>query len=50
MDFLDVHALTDRGDGLAADGWHIDNYHLQPRAVAEAFARHCIETPAPWQT
>ena len=40
LDFLDVHALTDRGDGIATGEWHIDEHHLLPSAVVEAFARH----------
>lgn len=42
MDFLDVHALTDRGDGIASGEWHIDDIHLLPSAVVAAFQRHCI--------
>lgn len=45
MDFLDVYSLTDRGDGIASGQWHIDNYHLLPCAVTEAFAKHCIQSP-----
>ena len=41
MDFLDVRALTDRGDGATNGEWHIDNTHLLPGAVVEAFERHC---------
>lgn len=37
MDFLDVYALTDRGDGTASGQWHIDDFHLTPSAMAEAF-------------
>ena len=40
LDFLDIHALTDRGDGLATGEWHIDHYHLLPEAFREAFRRH----------
>jgi tetratricopeptide (TPR) repeat protein len=40
MDFLDIYALTDRGDGIASGEWHIDNFHLQPNAIVEAFDRH----------
>ncbi|HSY26827.1 MAG TPA: tetratricopeptide repeat protein, partial [Burkholderiaceae bacterium] len=43
MDFLDVHALTDQGDGIASGDLHIDTIHLLPRAIVEAFARHCIK-------
>ncbi|MDO8813335.1 MAG: hypothetical protein Q7J38_15075, partial [Gallionella sp.] len=42
MDFFDVYALTDRGDGIASGEWHIDDVHLLPSAVAEVFSRHCI--------
>lgn len=42
MSFLDVYALTDRGGGIASSQWHIDNIHLLPSAMVEAFARHCI--------
>ena len=41
MDFLDVYALTDRGDGIASGDWHIDTYHLLPNATTEAFSKHC---------
>jgi tetratricopeptide (TPR) repeat protein len=41
MQFLDVHALTDRGDGIADGQWHIDQHHLFPEAVAEAFEKFC---------
>ena len=37
MDFLDVYALTDRGDGTASGQWHIDDVHLTPSAMVEAF-------------
>lgn len=41
LDFLDVYALTDRGDGVACGDLHIDDRHLLPSALAEAFNRHC---------
>jgi tetratricopeptide (TPR) repeat protein len=37
MDFLDVYELTDRGDGTASGQWHIDDVHLTPDAMVEAF-------------
>jgi tetratricopeptide (TPR) repeat protein len=40
IDFLDVYSLTDRGDGIATGQWHIDDCHLLPCAVTEAFAKH----------
>jgi hypothetical protein len=42
LTFLDVYALTDRGDGIASDDWHIDIYHLRADATKEAFRKHCI--------
>lgn len=40
MDFLDLHALTDRGSGWTEGQWHIDEIHLLPSALAEAFDKH----------
>ena len=42
MGFLDVHALTDRGDGIAGGELHIDTHHLLPSAVVEAFSKHYV--------
>jgi hypothetical protein len=42
MGFLDVYALTDRGDGIAGGDWHTDTHHLSPDALAEAFDKHCV--------
>lgn len=36
--FLDVFALTDRGDAISNARWHVDSYHLRPDALFEAFA------------
>lgn len=44
MDFLDVYALTDRGDGIADGQSHIDDRHLLPSAMAEAFERYCLRS------
>lgn len=41
MDFLDVYALTDRGDGIANGQMHIDEFHLLPTSVVEAFDGYC---------
>ena len=38
--FLDVYKLTDRGDGLSNQSWHIDEYHLSPDGVHEAWHEH----------
>lgn len=37
MEFLDVYALSNRGDGIANGEWHIDYNHLKPDAVVAAF-------------
>lgn len=42
MDFLDVFALTDAGDGTSNRRWHLDTYHLRPDAVVEAFEKHYV--------
>ena len=39
--FFDIYKLTDRGDGFANSDWHIDNYHLSPEGVLEAWRRYC---------
>ncbi len=41
--FLDVHSLTDRGDGFSNDIWHIDNYHLSPEGFLEVWKRYLFE-------
>lgn len=35
--FLDVHSLTDRGDGYSNKKWHIDSYHISPEAMRVAW-------------
>jgi hypothetical protein len=40
FEFLDVHKLTDRGDGFSNAIWHIDGYHLSPQGVLEAWRRY----------
>lgn len=42
LGFLDIYALTDRGDGIASGDWHIETHHLLPSAMVEAFAKHYI--------
>ena len=39
FEFLDVHKLTDRGDGFSNTIWHIDNRHLSPDGMLEAWNR-----------
>ena len=43
MDFLDLYALTDRGDGISSGECHLDDYHLLPSALVEAFDRYCLQ-------
>lgn len=42
MGFLDVYALTERGDGVANGDWHMDTHHLSPSALVEAFCKHYV--------
>ena len=45
FEFLDVHKLTDRGDGFSNGVWHIDGYHLSPKGMEEVWQRHAPEKP-----
>jgi len=40
--FLDVYKLTDRGDGISNQSWHIDEYHLSPEGMKEAWRIHFV--------
>ena len=40
--FLDLYTLTDRGDGLSNQSWHIDEYHLSPEGLNEAWRIHFV--------
>jgi tetratricopeptide (TPR) repeat protein len=40
FDFLDLHKMTDRGDGFSNGLWHIDQHHLSPAGMIEAWRRH----------
>jgi tetratricopeptide (TPR) repeat protein len=42
LDFLDVYRMTDRGDGISNKLWHLEETHLRPGAIAEAFKNHYI--------
>jgi Flp pilus assembly protein TadD len=37
--FLDTHQLTNKGDGMSNGSWHIDDYHLSPGGMQEAWRR-----------
>jgi tetratricopeptide (TPR) repeat protein len=41
FNFLDLHKLTDRGDGFSNGKWHIDQHHLSPAGMQEAW-RTCF--------
>ncbi len=38
--FLDIHQLTNKGDGMSNGSWHIDDFHLSPEGMQEAWSRH----------
>ena len=38
--FLDLYELTDRGDGFSNAIWHVDNIHLSPDGMLEAWRRY----------
>ena len=40
--FLDLFTLTDRSDGLSNQSWHIDEYHLSPEGMNEAWRIHFV--------
>ena len=37
FEFLDVHKLTDNGDGSSNSVWHLDDTHLSPSGMLEAW-------------
>ena len=41
--FLDTYQLTNRGDGMSNGSWHIDDYHLSPEGMQEAWRRYGSE-------
>ena len=38
--FLDTHQLTNNGDGMSNGSWHIDENHLSPEGMLEAWRRY----------
>jgi hypothetical protein len=42
FDFLDLHKLTDRGDGFSNGLWHMDQHHLSPSGMIEAWRRYIL--------
>ncbi|MDB9844066.1 tetratricopeptide repeat protein [Porticoccaceae bacterium] len=41
--FLDTYQLTNKGDGLSTGFWHMDDYHLSPEGMQEAWRRYSAE-------
>jgi tetratricopeptide (TPR) repeat protein len=41
--FLDVYALTNRGDGISNKEWHIDDFHLKPSAIPVLFNDYYVQ-------
>ena len=42
--FLDLHNFTDRGDGFSNAIWHVDQFHLSPEGMKEAWRRYAAES------
>ena len=40
FEFFDLHTITDRGDGYSNGVWNIDEHHLSPAGMLEAWRRH----------
>ena len=40
--FLDIYSLTNNGQGLSNKKWHLDEYHLSPTAIQEAFLSYLL--------
>jgi Flp pilus assembly protein TadD len=47
FDFLDVYALTNRGDGISNKKWHIDDFHLKPSAIPVLFNEYYVQAATP---
>ena len=39
--FLDLHQLTDNGEGFSNELWHVDAHHITPTGIQEAWQRNC---------
>ena len=40
--FLDLYKLTNRGDGFSNKVWHIDQYHLSPKAMLKVWNNYTL--------
>ncbi|MFT7430540.1 MAG: tetratricopeptide (TPR) repeat protein [Colwellia sp.] len=38
--FLDLHKITNRGDGFSNSKWHTDAYHISPEGMQEAWRQY----------
>jgi len=38
--FLDIHKMTDRGDGISNAIWHIDDIHISPEGMQMAWSEY----------
>lgn len=45
--FLNVYALTNRGDGISNKQWHIDDFHINPSAIPILFNDLYIQAAPP---
>ena len=43
--FLDTHQLTNKGDGTSNGFWHLDDTHLSPEGMLEAWRRYTSGEP-----
>jgi hypothetical protein len=41
--FLDVHKLTDNGDGFSNAIWHLDDIHLTPEGMQQAWHTYALQ-------
>ena len=39
FDFLDLGVITDNGEGISNKIWHIDQYHISPSGIKEAWQK-----------
>ena len=42
-DLVDIYELTNRGDGISNEVWHIDDFHISPDGILEAWKNFNIE-------
>lgn len=44
LGFLDLFSMTDGGNGISNLQWHIEDIHLRPDAIPEAFKKHYLRS------